>query len=350
MKKHKKKAGKGFFDEESRRIELEQHRDPLRKLNEVMDWEIFRPILNKALATPEKGPGGRRPYDYVLMYKVLILQRTFNLADGQTEFSIKDRLSFQSFLGLRLADDVPDEKTIWNFREKLTKNGVVEKLFDCFDKHLCERGLIINKGIIVDASFVEVPRQRNKREENEQIKAGEVPEEWKKKPAKLKQKDVDARWTKKNEEVHYGYKNHVKIDNKSKLITNYVVTSAEVHDSQVLKDLIEKEDAGQPLYGDSAYGGEKQEKIFERKEVKARINERGYRNKPLTARQKESNRKKSRVRARVEHVFGFVENSMGGSAIRSIGKKRSTGIIGLINLTYNAFRLWQLLRPRASGV
>jgi IS5 family transposase len=282
------------------------------------------------------------------MFKILIIQRTFNLADGRTEFAIKDRLSFQSFLGLRLADEVPDEKTIWQFRMKLTKSGGVEKLFDRFDKHLRECGLILNKGSVVDASFVEVPRQRNSREENEALKAGNVPQEWEKNPAQLAQKDVDARWTKKNEENHYGYKNHVKIDSGSKLITNYVVTSAEVHDSQVLGKLVEKSDAGRPLYGDSAYGGEKQEKLLERKEVKARINERAYRNKPLTARQKESNRKKSRVRARVEHVFGFVENSLGGFELRSIGIIRSAGIIGLINLTYNAFRFGQLLRLKTS--
>jgi IS5 family transposase len=349
MSKHKQKAEKGFFDEESRRLELAAHRDPLRRLNEAVDWEIFRPTLHQVFEREAKGKGGCPPYDYVKMFKVLILQRTFNLADGQTEYQLKDRLSFQGFLGLTLADGIPDEKTIWLFREKLTKKGGVEELFKRFDAHLRERGLILNKGAVVDASFVEVPRQRNSREENAEVKEGRVPKQWEKEPAKLAQKDVDARWTKKNEEKHYGYKDHVKIDSGSKIITNYVVTSAEVHDSQVLEELVEQRDAGRPLYGDSAYGGEKQEEVLERKEVKAQINERAYRNSPLTPRQKENNRQKSRIRARVEHVFGFIENSMGGSYIRSIGLRRGKGIIGLMNLTYNAFRLGQLLRLKVSG-
>ena len=155
---------------------------------------------------------------------------------------------------------------------------------------------------------------------------------------------MDARWTKKNGETFYGYKNHAKVDTKSKFINSYVVTDASVHDSQPLDDLLNTSDAGQDLNADSAYTGEKQENTIAKYKMKNQVNEKGYRNKPLTEEQKASNRKKSKTRARVEHVFGFMEQSMNGLFIRSVGNARATGIIGLINLTYNLFGFEQLMR------
>ena len=247
------------------------------------------------------------------------------------------------FLKLTIADDVPDSKTIWNFRERLVDLDIVEKLFDLFKTQLETMGLIIHEGKIVDASFVEVPKQRNSREENKQIKEGELPKEWKENENKLEQKDVDARWTKKNGVAYYGYKNHVKCDQKSKLITSYTVTDASVHDSQTTIDLLNEEDENQPFYADSAYTGEDLEnKLVEDKKVAPQIIEKGYRNKPLTDQQKATNKEKSKVRVRVEHIFGFVENSMNGSFIKTIGIKRAKAVIGLMNLTYNMFRKVQL--------
>ena len=275
------------------------------------------------------------------MFKILILQRYYNLGDDQTEYQICDRLSFMRFLKLTIADDVPDSKTIWNFRERLVDLDIVDKLFDLFKTKLEVLGLIIHEGKIVDASFVEVPKQRNSREENKQIKEGEVPKEWKEN--KLEQKDVDARWTKKNGVSYYGYKNHVKCDQKSKLITSYTVTDASVHDSQPTKGLLNKEDEGQSFYADSAYTGENfQNELVAEKKVTLQIIEKGYCNKPLTDEQKVANKEKSKVRVRVEHIFGFVENSMNGSFIKTIGIKRAKAVIGLMNLTYNMFRTTQM--------
>ena len=281
-------------------------------------------------------------YDRVLLFKILILQRLYNISDDEIEYQINDRLSFMRFLDLSLADDVPDSKTIWLFKNKLANSEVDKELFDIFNKELEKKGLMINEGTIIDASFVEVPKQRNKKEENEDIKNGKVPEEWKRNKNKLRQKDTDARWTKKNNHSYYGYKNHVKVENKSKLIKKYEVTDASVHDSQVLEKLLDETDENKPVYADSAYVG--QEEIFAKKKVKSQVCEKGYRGKPLTKEQKEENRKKSKVRARVEHVFGFIENSMNGSFIRSIGIKRAKFNIGLMNLTYNICRFLFLTR------
>lgn len=342
----RRKKDKGFFDEEYRRAELAKHRDPLKRLNAVMQWELFRPILETSFAKQAKGPGGRPPFDLVFMFKVLIVQRTYNISDADAEFWIKDRLSVQSFLAITLADDVPDEKTIWAFRNTLSQAGVVETLFDTFREHLREQGLILNQGSVLDASFVDVPRQRNSREENQTIKTGGIPQDWQSEhnAPKIAQKDTDARWTKKNGESHFGYKDHIKVDEKSKIITEYTVTDASVHDSQETESLVGESDKGKPLYGDSAYAGEPIAKSLEDKGVENKIHQRAYRNKPLTDEEKQCNREKSKVRVRVEHVFGFVENSLGGSFIRSIGTIRAAGIIGLINLTYNMFRFEQLQR------
>jgi IS5 family transposase len=179
------------------------------------------------------------------------------MADDKTEYQIKDRLSFQRFLGLQLCDTVPDAKTIWHFREELKEANILDTVFYRFVEQLEGKGIITRSGSIVDATFVDAPRQRNTKEENKKIKEGETPEEWEKEENRHKkaQKDVDARWAVKNKEKHYGYKNHIKIDKKSKIITKYRTSSAEVHDSQELKNLIE-EGKDKRLYGDSAYTGE----------------------------------------------------------------------------------------------
>jgi len=260
------------------------------------------------------------------------------------EYQINDRLSFLRFLGLNISTEVPDQNTIWLFRETLSRAKAVEKLFRKFDIYLENHGVIAHKGSIVDASFVEVPRQRNSREENDQIKKDHIPEEWEDNPNKLCQKDTDARWMTKNGKRHYGYKNHIKIDRKSKMIRAYTTTNASVHDSQVLEYLLEKKDSHHELYADSAYSGEPIKKMLSKKKIRNRIHEKGYRGKPLTETQKEKNIKKSKVRARVEHIFGFMKTSMKGSQSRAIGFERNESIVGLMNLTYNICRLVQLCR------
>ncbi|MDI6805025.1 MAG: IS5 family transposase, partial [Bacteroidota bacterium] len=184
--------------------------------------------------------------------------------------------------GLTLSDNVPDAKTIWLFREQLTKASAIEKLFGLFNKYLNNEGLIAHEGKMVDASFVEVPIQRNTRQENKDIKEGNVPERWDENPHKVSQKDTDARWTKKNGRSYYGYKNHVKADKKSKLIDTYIVTDASVHDSQETENLLSDSDTGQSLHADSAYSGESVSLVVEHKKMINQIHEKGYRNKPLT--------------------------------------------------------------------
>jgi len=347
MKKqfYKSQGKKSLFDELYTIERLSEIGNPLEAISKVIDFEMFRSTLeDKLINTNKKSNAGAKPFDVVMMFKIIILQRYYGLGDKQVEYQILDRTSFKNFLGLASGDKVPDEKTVWLYRENLTNTGVIDVLFNQFNTYLGLKGLIFNEGRLVDASFTVAPRQRNTREENQKIKDGEGEDLWNDKPNKKKHKDIDARWTKKNDETFYGYKNHAKVDTKSKFIRKYVVTDASVHDSQALDPLLDEEDENQDLNADSAYTGEEQEDTITKYKMKNKVNEKGYRNKPLTEEQKLSNRQKSKTRARVEHVFGFMEQSMNGLFIRSVGILRATGIIGLINLTYNLFRYEQTIR------
>jgi IS5 family transposase len=327
---------RGFFDEQDRLALISGEGDPLEKLNRAINWELFRGKLRRCFTKEPRGPGGRPPFDYVLMFKALVLQRLYNLSDAQMQFQLLDRLSFQRFLGLGLHSEIPDQKTIWAFREKLTESGIIEKLFTRFQEYLEEKGIIANRGSIIDATFVEVPHQRNSRDENDQIRGGEKPSGWSE--AKENQKDTDARWTKKGEVTYFGYKDHVKVDKVSKVITAYEVTDASVHDSQVLPKLVDERDAHHEVFADSAYKGKKIDSVLEKRKARNRIHEKGHRDHPLTEKQKASNRKKSMIRARIEHVFAFMTNTMKGLRIRSIGIERARANIGMINLAYNIAR------------
>src|SRR5215469_4989111 len=281
-----------------------------------------------------------------MMFKILILQKLYNMADDKTEYHIKDRLSFQRFLGLALCDTVPDAKTIWHFRETLQAAQILQTIFQFFVDQMERKGIVTHSGSIVDASFVDVPRQRNTKEENKTIKEGKVPEEWETDESRHKraQKDTDARWAVKNKEVHYGYKDHIKMDKKSTIITTYEVTSAEVHDSQELENLIEPE-KDRRIYGDSAYTGEEVQSCIPEK-VQNRIHEKGYRNNALTKTQERGNTAKWRIRGRVEHVFGRMHH-FGGMVIRTIGIARAETQIGLLNMAYNLTRYAYLKGAKA---
>jgi IS5 family transposase len=350
MKTHSryiKPAALGLFDSQDRLEQIRAMGDPLYALDEVMDWTIFTPVLDRIPRAEPRGPGGRPAYEPLLMFKILVLQSLQNLSDEQTQFQILDRDSFQRFLGLSKADAVPDQNTIREFREKLTKAGLFEELFAAYHARLTDRGFITRKGQIIDASFVEVPRQRNSRAENEAIKRGEVPEGWEKDAKMLAHKDLDARWTQKSEQNFYGYKDHVVADLESKLIVRAEVTTANVHDSQTLDTLTHKGDP--KTYADSAYAGANCEEILQRKGIVAHLCEKGTRGHALSKGQKRSNRAKSRKRVRVEHVFGFMTGSMKAMFQRCVGFVRNKAGILLTNLVYNMSRTEQIVRLKLLG-
>jgi transposase, IS5 family len=341
----------GFFDADKRLSMLSLKGDPLEAISKLMPWEMFRADIESVVLPAEesrKSKAGRKPINALVLLRMLVLQSLYNLSDDQIEYQVRDRLSFTRFVGLGIEDGIPDGTTLWLFREKLAKAGLIDKLFERFGRHLEAKGYIARGGQMVDATIVAVPRQRNSRDENELVKAGTTPENWKKRPSKNRQKDKDARWTKKHGRSFFGYKNHVNADARHKLIRDYTVSDASEHDSQKLDELVNRGNTSRDVYADSAYRSAEIERKLRAKGFRSRIHKRGRRNRPLTEAEARANHRKSKVRARIEHVFGAQENAPGGRLVRTIGIVRAKIKIGLQNLVYNFRRLVVLERMTAA--
>jgi IS5 family transposase len=336
-----------LFDLDFRLEAIAQGGDPLIRLNREIDWERFRIYTEAVRPAERKSSAGRKPFDSVMMFKIMILQSLYNLSDDAVEYQIRDRLSFMRFLGLSLADRVPDAKTVWLFRDRLSQEELTEPLFGLFEQFLTDKGYAARRGQIIDASIVAAPRQRNTREENEQVKAGQTPEKWHENPAKLRQKDMDARWTEKNDTTYYGYKNHISVDVKHKFIRSWAVTDAAVHDSQVFYELIDQENSCQELWADSAYRSAKSLELLEQMGMREHLQRKGNRGRALTEWEKQGNRTRARIRARVEHVFGIQAMRAVDLIVRTVGIMRARCKIGLRNLAYNIDRFAMLKQREA---
>jgi IS5 family transposase len=355
----------GFFDIDERLKELSAKGDDLERLNAIVDFEIFRPDLARSVPRSDGSKGGRPAFDHVLMFKVLILQAAHSLSDERAEYLIKDRLSFMRFLGLSLADAVPDANTIWTFREALTGARIggkpaIEVLFKAYDAALTKAGFLAMGGQIIDASIVAAPKQRNTDGEKRDLKAGRIPEAWKNKPAKLAQKDRDARWTVKWSKAKpsadglprvdlavpaFGYKNHIGIDRRHGLIRTWVATDAARHDGAQLPNLTSKANTGSEVFADTAYRSKANEKHLVDNRLVSRIHRKKPRGKPMPSNVARANGAKSKVRSAVEHVFARQKGSM-GLVVRTIGIARATVKIGLANIAYNMKRaVWLTKQP-----
>ena len=351
MRRKEIKKQATFFSAEERQEKLVSVRDTLQRLNQLIPWEEFRKILIQ-IRMENEVKGGRPPYDEILMFKCVILQSLYNLSDEELEYQILDRLSFMEFLGLNIASDVPDHNTIWRFRELLKKHDLTKRLFDLFDTYICRHGFYIRKGLMTDATFIDAPKQQNTPEENAAIKEGETPESFdKKSPQEWTHKDVDARWAKKGDERHYGYKDHVTADTEHKFIREYLVTPASVYDGTPFLSIIPDRAMGeQSVYADSAYGSSENLAELDFRGFIQEICEKGYKGHPLTEEQKKENNRKSKIRCRVEHIFGDMTNRMKTLSVRTIGLARAEVKIGLMNLAYNMRRYLTLTKTAARSV
>jgi IS5 family transposase len=296
-----------------------------------------------------------------MMFKIMILQSLYNISDDAMEFFIRDRLSFMRFLGLDLTERVPDAKTIWKFREELTKAELIKPLFVQFDEYLAANGFEAKGGQLIDATIVEVPVQHNTKEERKQIESGEKPVGWNK--SKTSQKDTDARWTKKNAKSFFGYKDHVNVDEENKIIRDYDVSPANTHDSQKFEEIVivgaemEKPSGAAEtvdskdtpkVYADKAYDSKNIYEFLSRAGLEPQICRKAKRGAPLSERQKEENRHRSKIRARVEHVFGAMYQKAHDLTIRTIGLSHAAAKIGLRNIAYNMMRFCYLSRAKAA--
>jgi transposase, IS5 family len=314
----------------------------------------------------DRSRGGRPPFDHVFMWKVLILQASHSLSDERTEFLIKDRLSFMRFLGLGLADPVPDANTIWTFREALTRATIdgqpaIQGLFRAYEAALRASGFLAMGGQIVDASIIAAPKQRNSEGEKAEIKAGRIPEAWAGKPAKLAQKDRDARWTVKWSKAKpaadgsprvdlavpaFGYKNHVGIDRRHGLIRTWAATDAARHDGAQLANLVTRANTGSGVWADTAYRSKANEQHLAQRGFVSHIHRKKPPGRPMPVSVSRANGAKSKVRSAVEHVFARQKGPM-GLLVRTIGLARATVKIGLANLVYNMRRAAWLTGQKA---
>jgi transposase, IS5 family len=342
----------GFWDIDERYVRLSAAGDPLEKLNSVVPWEVFRKPLSKVLKRSDGAKGGRPPYDAVMMFKILVLQALYSLSDDQAEFQVQDRLSFMRFLGLGLGDTVPDAKTIWLFREHLAQAGAVDNLFARFDKHLAKAGYLAMGGQIVDATIVAAPKQRNSDAEKAAIKAGKVPDDWQDKPAKLRQKDRDARWTVKFSKAKpkedgtkqvdiaipvFGYKNHAAIDRRHGLIRGWTVTGASAYDGAQLRNVLDRKNTGSTVWADTAYRSKTNEAWLEKNGYVSDIHHKKPKGRPMSEAVSRANGRRSKIRACIEHVFAQQKARM-GLIVRTIGMARARTKIGMVNLAYNLTR------------
>ena len=354
----------GLFGLSDHLKRLSAHGDPLEELSRIIDFETFRPVLVAALAYGDGAKGGRPPYDPVAMLKVLILAAQNNVSDARMEYLIRDRLSWLRFLGFDLGAATPDANTIRMFREKLTEAGALDALFTDFDRQLKERGYLAMGGRIVDATLVAAPKQRNSEPEKAAIKEGKVAAEiWPDEPARAAQKDTDARWTLKFAKGRpaadgkpqidiaipsFGYKSSIVICRAFGFIRKGKVTDGARFDGRMLRDVVTSDNTASDVWADTACRSQANEKWLKAQGRVSRIHRKKPRGKPMPDHVRRGNATKSKVRARVEHIFAQQKANM-GLFIRTIGIKRAEAKITLANLAYNMNRLIFHERPAAIG-
>ncbi len=296
-----------FFDH-SKRVAKVDEKDKLKALNELIPWEsVFRVRAGEAFGL--SGCGGRPSFDVLKMFKVLVLQRLYGLSDEEMEFSLNDRLSFQRFVGFGGQETIPDEKTIWLYRERLSQSGKAESLFKRLDKFLQRRGYTIKEGVIVDATVIELPGNGTDRETYQKIKAGEGPEEIEPNAARRSQIDFNARYTSKDKgkSYVYGYKAHTRVCAKHKLIQAHVITEASMNEPLVSGDLLRGVPIGTEVYGDSAYDTLEVHEEIRKKGLKDKLCKQSLRNKThaVTGTVQKHNSLMARTRRRIEPQIIF---------------------------------------------
>jgi IS5 family transposase len=351
----------GFFDVEERLAGLSKKGDELERLAAVVEFELFRPELERAVPRADRAKGGRPPFDHVLMFKVLILQTQNNLSDERTGFYLRDRLTWMRFLGLGLGDPVPDGNTIWTFREALAKAGAIARLFERFDRELRSAGYLAMSGQLIDATIIAAPKQRNTRAEKQAIKDRRVPQDWQDQPAKLAPKDRDARWTVKTTKAkpgageaplvdlaipEFGYQNPISADRRHRLIRRWQVTDAAAYAGARLADLLDPDNTASDVWADTGYRSRKNEDLLRQRMLTSHIHRKKPVGRPMPVHTARANATKSGIRAHIEHVFAEQKHRM-GLFVRTIGLARATTKIGRANLVCNRRRLlWLERQPR----
>ena len=224
--------------------------DPLAEIESYIDFVALAAEVDRIAPRPVSAQGGRPPYPTETMVRILVLKRLYNLSDEQMEYQLLDRMSYQRFCGLANATNIPDRTTVWTFENRIGEAGA-KALFDGVSAQLLKKGFIARGGQIIDATLVPAPKQHNSRGEKALIEQGAMPAGWK--PAKRRQKDLDATWTKKHGKSHFGYKLSINVDTKYKIIRKIETDTASTHDSQHFDNVFDTVNTSRDVYADRGY-------------------------------------------------------------------------------------------------
>ncbi len=283
----------------------------LAEMDRVVPWSALCALIDPVY--PRAG-NGRPPIGLERMLRIYFLQNWFNLSDPAVEEALYDSLSMRSFVGIDLGrEGAPDETTVCKFRHLLEQHDLGKRLFEEVGRHLQDKGLKVSTGTIVDASIINAPSSTKNAD---------------------KARDPEMHQTRKGNQWYFGMKAHIGVDSKTKLIHSVVVTAANIHDKHAIPQLLHGKE--RRVYGDSAYVSQKELIAQAAPEAKDFTNQKGCRNKPLSDREREKNRTKSKVRAKVEHAFLVIKRIFGFAKVsyRGLAKNgnRLFVVVALANL------------------
>lgn len=288
----------------------------LSEMDQVVPWGRLLALIDPYYpkANPE---GGRPPLPLERMFRIYCLQQWYNLSDPGAEEALYDSMTMRHFANVREdADVIPDETSILNFRRLLEKHQLTAQLLAEINAHLSERGLVLGKGTIVDATIIDAPSStKNAR----------------------KKRDPQMHQTRKGKQWYFGMKVHTGTDTDSGVVHTVVGTPANVADINVLGELLHG--AEESLHGDSAYHSKELKAQAEAHGVAFNVNQRGTRSTPLTKAQRLRNRRLSRVRATVEHPFLVVKHLWGHAKVRYRGIKKNLAQMYTLFALANVFRM-----------
>src|SRR5512133_3785264 len=323
-----------LFADQEREAKLNQLGDALRVMEQHVDFAALAAEVDLAAPRPSRERGGRPPFPTELMVRVLLIQQLFNLSDEQMEFQLLDRLSFQRFVGLRASSQIPDRTTIWTFKERLIQAGASESVFDAVNRQLAKHGYIARGGQMIDASIVQAPRQSLSKEEKAIVSEGAMPADWK--PAKRRQKDMDARWTRKHGKSYFGYK----------VVRKLKVSTASEHATLHFEEVLDAANTSRDILADKGYVDGEREARLSKQGWRMHIQRKGSKDKPISEAQQRRNHRIAKTRARIEHVFAGLAQ-MGGKTLRSIGLARAKLHL---NWKVAAYNLQRLVYLKEAGV
>jgi len=329
-----------LFAADHRKEKADRLGDPLAEIGKHIDFTTLAAAVDRVAPRPVRLQGGRPPFPTETMVRILVVKRLYNLSDERMEYQLLDRMSYQRFCGLADSASIPDRTTIWTCENRIGEAGA-KALFDGVERRLPKQGYIARGGQIIDATLVPAPKQHFTKEDKEQIQQEAMPADWK--PAKRRQKAWDATWTREHGKSHYGYKLSINVDKRHKVIRKLETDTASTHDSRHFDTVLDPANTNRDVFADKGYPSAEREAKLKTAGYRNHIQRKGHRNQPLSECQERRNLRIAKTRARVEHVFGAIEQ-MGGKLIRTIGQARANFAMTMMAACYNLKRLTYLKR------